>query len=566
LLKRVRNSAATRLFFKSADTSYSKRNEEPSLYRWNESMERISQSIAKAVKLGVLAAPLVCLAGVFLLSAGTDETWILFGVRGLVEHGRFGVGEPFRGVHSTAGIYTALAALLHALGHGRIEVIRLLALFSLVGVLVALHRWALRLGLPKRAAWVVTAAPLALPGTFMLGSQAYGTLIAFLLMLLGLGAWGELPAGTWRRRLWAGVLLGVAGATRFECGFAFAGPAVASALDHDKRRAQLVDALIVLAIAVGVFALLTGGLLAMSGNIKQGQEVGATGANGLAGPLAYLIPLRLNYWAVTQGFLPMCVAVLASIAWLAARPHVARPRSVDALLVFGWLAWFAFLMKAPNPHLRYAWPSIASFVCVGTVALATLLRDDPPAAPRLALLGLAFLFVGYMDGARILLHGESDILSWQWAGEARQSVQLGPLHARHNQRAMAARLAALPADEGVGTIGFDTALAFLSRRPIVPVQSFYPSTTKKMEDGGVTFIPADPAMRPRYLLIVPFVNRFPASYIGAPLHDWLEANTELVAKEGPYVLYRVVGQMPPTPDIFALDPWEPRLPHLPPPH
>jgi xanthosine utilization system XapX-like protein len=548
--------------------SYSQRNEDPSLYGgngWNEVMERISQTIAKAVKLGVLAAPLVSLAGIFILSAGTDETWILFGVRGLVENGRFGVGEPFRGVHSTAGVYTALTALLHVLGHGRLEVVRLVALLGLVGVLVALHRWSLHLGLPKRAAWVVTAAPLALPGTFMLGSQAYGTLLAFLLLLLGLACWGELPAGSWRRRLWAGVLLGAAGATRFECAFAFGAPAVASLLTRDKRRAQLIESLIVLGIAAVVFALLTGALLALSGDVKSGQEVGATGAMGRPGPLAYLVPLRLNHWAVTQGFLPLCVAALASIGWLTARPRVASPRSVDALLVFGWFAWFAFIMKAPNPHLRYAWPSLASFMCVGTLALATLLRDDPPAAPRLALLGLAFLFAGYMDGARTLLEGESDILSWQWAGEARQSVQYGPLHARHNQRAMAARLAALPADAGVGTIGFDTALAFLSRRPVVPVISFYPSTAKTSESGGVTFVPADPATRPRYLVVVPFVNRFPGGQMGAPLHDWMEVNTELVAREGPYLLYRVVGQMPPTPDIFMLDPWEPRLPHLPPP-
>jgi hypothetical protein len=524
-------------------------------------MAGLEKGIERVGKLGVWLAPLLCLAGVYLLAAGTDETWILFGVRGLAEHGRLGADAPFRSVHSTGGLYTAVAVLLHLIGGGRLEILRLVGVVGLAAVLFVVHRWARRLGVAKADAWIVAAAPLALPGTFVLGSQAYGTLPAFLLVLLGLARWGDASGGRWQRCLLVGALLGTAGATRLECAFAAGAPFVVCLLGREGRRACL-DALLVAAIAVGVLAVESGGLLALSVGVSASGEAAATGAGFAKGPLAYIIPLRLNAWAIGEGFLPFFVSVLASVAWSAARKRVEAPRGVDALLAFGWLAWLAWLVRSPVPHLRYAWPALASFMFVGALSLVTLARVDPLRAPRLGLLGLAFLVAGTLDGARLFLNGEADVLSWELSGEARQSTQYGPLHARHDQRAMAARLAALPPDAGIGTIGFNSALAFLTRRPVVPIKAFYPAKAAEMDVLGVTWRPSDPSARPQYVVLTPYVNRYPTGYMGAPLADWLEANTELVAKEGPYVLYRVTGAMPPTADVFDLDQWEPRLPHI----
>src|SRR4051812_46777802 len=124
-------------------------------------LNRLLRAGETLLRVGVIFVPVACLAGIFLMTAGTDETWILFGPRGLAEYGRYEAQSPFLGVHSTGGLHTALAALLHLIGGGRIEVIRLLSVLSVTGLLYVLWRWALRFDLEGPHRWLLTAAPLA---------------------------------------------------------------------------------------------------------------------------------------------------------------------------------------------------------------------------------------------------------------------------------------------------------------------------------------------------------------------------------------------------------------------
>lgn len=517
---------------------------------------------AKALRAGVLAAPVACLAGIFLMTAGTDESWIVSSIRGLAEHGTYAAESPYRSVQSTGGAFTVAVAALHVLGGGRLEVIRLISVLSLAGLLVLIWRLSDRvLGTRTLAPWIMSAALLAVPGTFMLGSQAYGEILATALIVAGALLWGTKPCGTWDRRLWTGLILGSAAATRLNCLVALAALPLAALMNRGRRRAELVDAGIALAAGAIVFTLLSQGQVWMSVDPTTAgrtfETSGLTLEQGLN--LGYLIPLHLEYWSIAQGFLPFLVIAVILAGWAWARPQVTAPQGVDFLLCFALAMWGAWLLRAPIPHLRYAWPGLAAFAIVGGLVLAIwgarlLSSSSPWMRSAVAWFAVALLATGYLDAARTYQHGESDVLSWQWHRAIPSRIEFGPLRALRSQKAIVRRLNELPKEDIVATFGFDTALSLLTRRSIVPVRAYYP------EAGVVDLqpLPHAPGAKPRWLAITPFVNRFPGRRITPELDRWIEQNCRLDCQFGPYVLYEVTGRYPDSPEVLSLHDWTPR--------
>lgn len=520
-------------------------------------MNRLLVMSEAFLRLGVILVPIACLAGIFLMTTGTDEAWILFGVRGFIEHGHYAAGSPFSSVQSTGGLHTVLASLLHLIGNGRIEVIRILSVLSIAAILFTLRQWALRFNIKGPYCWLVTSAPLLVPGTILFGAQAYGTVLAFLLVIVGLMSWGELEPGTWRRRFLTGILIGTAAATRPDCTFALFAP-LAAALLTRSNRTHLLDSTLALIIGGFVFLFQAYLLWIFSVNLLWKPEVYGAG-NPFSTPFGYLVPRRLAYWSIGQSFMPFFVAVLSSIGWSRARLGANKPYGIDALLAFAWLAMLAWLFLAPIPHLRYFWPALAAFASVGILALALLLQSQSRFSGSALVLGIALLAMGYLDGARSFLHGESDILSWQLSRETSYSLQYGPFRHLQYQRAIVRRLLQISPDEPIATIGFNTALSFLTRRTVVPIQAYYPEEGK---ESVVTWRPAtvNPPVRPRWLVVTPMVNHYPNSYLSHQLYDWIKANCRVADRQGPYVLYEVIGSFPENPDVFSLDQWGPSLP------
>jgi hypothetical protein len=509
------------------------------------------------LRTAVIVAPLVCLAGIFLMTAGTDETWILFSVRGLVEHGRYAAESPGNSVLTTGGAYTLLSALLHFIGDGRLEIVRLLSVMSFAALLWTLRLWALRKDITGNLCWLVTAAPLLVPGTFMLGAQAYGAVLAFFLVAVGLMLWGELEPGSIRRRLLIAILLGTAVATRQNVVFALVAPLIVVLLTRSNRT-QLIDSLLVFVLGGLIYFAEKSLLSSISVNLISNP--GASGlVNPLSIPLGYWIPLRLANWSIAQSFLPLVLCVLVTIGWLRARSLIIKPQGIDALLAFAWMAMLVWMLMAPIPHLRYIWPALAAFAVVGAFSMAMLSIKHALHPGNVLAIGLAIIATGYLDGARTYLHGESDILSWQLNRETGYSLQFGPFRQLQYQQAIVARIEQLPTDQAIATLGFNTALSFITRRTIVPVKAYYPSEGKQ---GAVFWKPAEasPPIRPRFILSIPFVNRYPNGYMSHQLYAWLKANTRVVDRQGPYVLYEVTGTFPDTPEVFSLEKWGPSLP------
>lgn len=522
------------------------------------------------VKAGVLCAPLLCAIGCFLITASTDECWILEGVRGLADHGTYGQGSPFRSVHSTGGAYTLAATVLYKAGQGRLEIVRVVSVASVAGLLYALLRWnALATGRKDEAGWLGAAALFAVPGTFMLGSQAYGEVLATLLVVVGAMLWGTLPAGTWRRRLWVGVILGMAGATRLNCLLALAGLPAAALFPRDRRRDELVEAGLTLLVGMAVFLIAWKLLWWFSvdpGSADASRKVyGRQTPWGV--PPGYLVPLWLDFWSIGRDFLPFFVLATISAGWAWARPRVASPRGADLLLSSAWLMWLAWHAQSPIAHLRYLWPALACFAAVGGLALSVLYQQIGEARPpssrqAVVAVALAVLVTGYMDAARTFLHGDGDVLSWEWQRATAHTFQFGPFRSLRSQKAVVHRLREIPTDQTIATFGFDAALSFLTKRSIRTVGSYYPGAGAR-DDAYQASSDSSAGKLPRWIVLTPFVNRFPNGHLDAALHRWIEDNCRLDVRFGPYVVYEVTGRFPPTSEIFTLDLWEPRLPLVP---
>lgn len=528
--------------------------------------ERLQSVMDFLLRAGVVAIPVLCLAGTFLLTAGTDESFLVLHARGLAEHGRIGEGSNLHSSHtlSTSGPYTAIASLLSWVGRGSLQVVRLLSPLSVVAMIFILLRLADRTrGRRDTDRWIVPAAILVAHGLFMLGSQAYGEVLATTLVFTGTMIWTTLPPGSWRRPLAAGLLFGLAAACRLNCLPAFVALTITWITGRGDRRTEFRDT----AIAIGT------GLLAFAGQwglfvllahdpLAPSEWLGDFGIDSESEPIGYLVPRRLGYYVIAQDHLALVLAAGITVAWACwARRRAGDPRAGDVLLAFAWVEGLAWLAKAPIPHLRYLWPSLASFAAVGGLCLAAAFRAAVDADSKLlqrAVLGVALagMVSGYLEGARILLHGESDLLSFEYQRATHPTLQYGPFKHLRAQREMVRLLESLPADQAIATFTFDTALALETRRSILPIHCYY------LEQYHY-YLPQPPSVRskfPRWLVITPMVNRFPDCYFTPRLHAWVGKNCRLEAKRGPYLLYEVVGEYPPTNDLFVLDYWESPFP------
>ena len=107
--------------------------------------------------------------------------------------------------------------------------------------------------------------------------------------------------------------------------------------------------------------------------------------------------------------------------WLAARHEVLGARSM-ILVALGWTVWLFWCVAAPHPHLRYLWPSLATFAVPAGLSLGALFdhRFEGPSRRhglRIAIGCVALCLVanGCLGGLRGGLVGDMNLLTWEWA-------------------------------------------------------------------------------------------------------------------------------------------------------
>jgi len=326
--------------------------------------------------------------------------------------------------------------------------------------------------------------------------------------------------------LLGGVLFGLACATRMTCLSMLPAILVWSILMRRGWSARLVYPVLAIAMAALVWVAFVAAYFSAFGATRLSEFMVAFGlSSGVSVPFEG-IQMRLNYLVVGEGVIPV-LAILALVGWFMSRLDEGKEdrgtiELCGFLLLAGAAGWFAWVLKAPIPHIRYLWPAIPllwlAAILLGMSALSRSTRPKTVLMTHMVLI-LMCAAQGLLN-MRMLAVGDSLALVYEFARGTRLATQTNFFAPRKSQDTMASLMASLPSSATVYALAEEAAypMAFLSGRP---VKSIRQSTKTSAED---------------YLLVQPsdYYRRTNWDLIG-----WVQANTTLMAQHGKYELRRV---------------------------
>jgi len=493
-----------------------------------------SQSAAPAtLKLLAVLWALLALAAVFVMTLATDEAWVLNGLRSAL-----GPAVPHLStelIGTSGGPFAVANLVIERLAGSSVSLHRLPSLLclalSFALVLTTLAGQGMR-----SVKWLMLAPLMATPGAVEVGTAALGTSTGVLLMTASAMVWTSPRLSPAVRWIAGGLLSGLAAASRFD--LVLFGPAVlvASSLrwvtpgQVEVRMDRHAWAFV--AIGAGIF-LLNQWLVTVPANaVFPDSVVASTGLGGWA--LNY--PKLLNHWSTLSTFAPLSLLAVMAVAafWFAPsaapRSSTEIPRLESVLAVAGVALLVAWVLRAPIPHLRYAFPALFCFSALGAIGLGHLaaraLSDGNLRHWQLChCIGIACLVGSVGTTMRSLVMSDSDYASWEWSNEIPYDY-FRRFEARQHQAEIANYLRhELPADARLYSY-FPYILRYLVERPVVALDAV-PSA-----DGA--------AQHPRrYLVLTPAVGTF--FYLSPEVADWLRTNAKLTKEIGRYSVY----QLPP---------------------
>jgi len=491
-----------------------------------------ADAVAAALRVGLVVWALLALAAVFVMTLGTDEAWVLNGLRSVlrpqVEH------LSTELIVTSGGPFALVNVLLEWAAGSRLWLHRLVSLACLGFAFAMVLRQGGTAGTPASARWVMLAPLVAVPGAAEVGTAALGTAMGLALMLAALSLWASTRAGLAWRVAGGGLLYGLAAAARFD--LVLVGPAVLLASSVRLTGARCIELRLNLgawgfvAIGIAVFVL-NQWLMGLPANAMAGNEVSA--ATGLD-PWSLNYPKQLNQWFTLTTFAPLgWLAVMAASAFwwphasTAAQPSDA-PRFETLLAATGAVLLAAWLVRAPIPHLRYAFPALFCFAALAAFGLrALLVRALVNDAPREVMLchavALAFVLGSIGTTTRSLVMADSDYASWEWTHEMPFDY-FRRFEARQHQIDAAAYLRdQLPADARIYSY-VPYALRYLSNRPVVAIDR------APAADAGANHVQ-------RYLVLTPangtYFSMKPETAV------WILAQAPLVKQIGRYSIYKL---------------------------
>ncbi len=532
---------------------------------------RLERTLGRIVLGGLALVGLLCLLGVFLFTLGFDEAWILRGIQGILS--RPEAAFAINPVGTSGGVYALFQTLISAIAGPAVWPQRLFVLACLVGVLGIVARWGRTNdshGSARANARLIALAVFAgVPGLVVLGSTAYAAVPAVLLCFLAIQLFWTLdatgvrkgddtsqartpgPLSRHRRWLVVGTLGGLAGATRFNCALVL--PAILAACvlsDPRERRRDLIDALLACVLGAGVFFATVHLYTSFGDNPLAAATI--SNSTGLTAVNVINYPRYMNQLLTAHRLapIPMLALFVAGGLWLANQP-IGRPlrQMVHTLIVFGVSGWLAWITLADITHLRYGFPALSAFYAVAGLVVARLYvsgaEHNEPFLRVLALaVAAAFVFANGAVSFRHLVHGNADIVSWEWAGESR-TTYFTRFRAPGYQRAAASYLRESTApDEAVLALGLDMAIGYLAERPVL--------IGRWLRKRGEWV----PERLPKRFFLSHFSGNY--EFPTEATRRFIRENAELEAQFGPYSFYRLTGSYPvdPEPDFFVLKRYE----------
>lgn len=496
----------------------------------------MEKTFQKIFCIGIFVLLFEALLLLFFSSMSFDEAWLLSHYKEISE-GRIFAYKMAPNSLTAGGMFTLLNAGLFRLFGPHLWVFRFVSFSAFLGILMILWRW-FDLGKESRfARWLGLSVFLGMTGSVELSALAFADFFGMFFLLLGLGMLREKQGGlTTKRCLFLGACIGIAASARLNLLSIFPACLLEILLFSTPSREKWKQGLLIFLSGITLFFLAESAVVYLAPeNMKQLVEDSIEFIGWREIWLDY--PRMLNKWIVANGFLPFYLMVAASI--FIAIDRSPSTRLWRTLVLFGWIHWSAWMLRAPIPHLRYLWPSLAAFGVVGGAALASLFhwaQYERKSCLRVgaALVGCALLVQAAVCTFRSILFGDVNILTWEWSRETALQdfrwYRAGP-----NQRKIADYVATHHNDEKpIGAMGIDLETEMLSGVTVVPLEFYFSSW--------------NPNALPKKLLVNPMIGTY--IYFSPELFVWMQKNLQLEAQFGGYVLYNVVGRYPDHPDIF----------------
>lgn len=495
-------------------------------------MRTFNAIAANALKVAIAAWVLLGFAALFLMTLGTDEAWVLNGLRSLLHPPVQNLSTEL--IVTSGGVFALLNLAVEWMVGSHIWIHRLLSFLALGGVFALVLRRLRMKGRPSTVQWLTLTPLVALPGTIEVGTAALGTSIGLFLMMASMIVWtaAELPLR--KRVVYGGLLFGLAAASRFDLVLFGAAVFLVSCICRaSETRVNFrfsFPAFTFICIGMGVF-FLNQWIMRQPVNAMAVANIGAaTGLNGWS----FDYPKLLNQWMTLSTYSPLALLALLLMGgfWLPPAPVTSFypdvPRFETLLAVTGIVLLAAWLFRAPIAHLRYAFPALFCFATLGAIALQRLavhaIFDNSERRWLMCqFLGLALLVGSIGNTTRSLVMSDSDYASWEWTHEMPYDY-FRRFEAQQQQTEIAAFLRSELSPDARVYSHVPYALRYLAKRPIVAIDLLQETDPKVIWDN-------------RYLVLTPATGTY--FYLNNTAANWLGENAKLIKQFGRYSVYQL---------------------------
>jgi hypothetical protein len=491
---------------------------------------------ARVALLAVLALWVVlAFTAVFTLSLGTDEAWVLNGLRSLLHPVVPQLSTEL--VVTSGGPFALINIGVEAWLGSSVWAHRMVSMAAMIGTYLLLLRYGRKAGTRPELRWLGLAVLISVPGLAEVGTAALGTAVGLFLMISSMVVWCSSSASAAARAVLGGLLFGLAAASRFD--LVVFGPAVvlvASVRSDGPKGLRVgidIPAIAFAGLGIAVFLvslwIMSLAPVAMANGVVQN----ATGVSGWSLQYTKIV----NQWVVLSGFIPpalIAILVLGGI-WAARAKSVAegnaKSGSFEALLVVtGLMLLAAWILRAPIPHLRYAIPGLFCLAAAGALALQRLAGGYLESGAGMRYLACQCLCLVCAIGSvaslsRSVALSDSDYLSWQWSHEMAHDY-FQRFEAEADQRRVAAFIRdRMDADARLYSM-LPYALRYMTSRPVVDILRLdsQASTSQVRYDK-------------RYIVLTPMTGTY--LYLRPESAIWIEQNTRLVMQFGRYSIYEL---------------------------
>ena len=471
---------------------------------------------------------IIIFSGLFLLTIGFDEAWILQGIDAL--NTEYNVVNCESSVLTSGGIYVFSNMVVQKLFGNSLIMHRLLSFISVLLLFSFLYLFS-----EKKKNAVSFFSPfiilMGFPGSIFLAASAYANYQALLLFIIAIEVLKK-QMYTLKYSILTGLLLGLTIATRTEFLFGLIGVLLWILLKKETLQWKILNILTIsisTVIAIIISAEIVIIMTPRAIDIKK--YFWSTGASN------YLLnyPAFLNKWQLSSDRFFIPIGILSSIIALYSRSNCEKetlsPRFV--YIITAWLIWGAWLIASPFSHLRYIWYSYALFalvICEGVKEIYYKSYKKNNLFLQVAILSLVLSFglAGLGSGFRLILLGDSNLLTAESSGYSEHSY-FRRFQFIKEQRSIVKYLKEnVDSNEKIGVIGAKRELEYLVGNRFVSLINI----SKEDYKAEISTISR---------IIIPPDTYY---YINYECRSWIKENCILEIQIGRYSLYKVIGSFP----------------------